>query len=104
MRTLLAQLKPAAGALTYFYSAQDPVTNLTLVICNQSATGDTFRLSLAPHLTADVPEHCLFYDYPLLGNDTFFAAMEFALNQGDGLYVRSANGTSSFQLFAEPAP
>ena len=97
----LAQAAPAAATLTPAYTV--PAATATVVasatVCNQSATPDLFRVSVAVSDAADTAAQYLYYDLPISGNDTFIATIGATLAATDVVRVRSANGTCSFNFF-----
>lgn len=96
----LAQNYPTAATLTDAYTVP-PVTSTvvsTVFVCNQSATADSFRVSIAVAGAADTQAQYLYYDVSILGNATFIATVGITLAATDVLRVRSTNGTCSFNV------
>lgn len=98
---VLAQTAPAYGTLTdgYTVPAITSAVVSSIVICNQSVTATTFRVSVAVVGAADAVKQYLFYDETLLGNDTFTAVLGITLGAADVIRVYSGNGSVSFSFF-----
>lgn len=98
---VLAQVTPAATTLTTLYTVPAATSTVvsSIVICNQSGAQITFRISIQIAAAADNAKQYLYYDLPLLGNDTFIATIGVTLATTDVIKVY-ANGTSvSFSAF-----
>lgn len=98
---ILGQAKPAAGVLTDLDTVPSGVAHVvsSLVICNQDAADDAFRIAVAPAGAADSPEQYLYFDEPVPGNDTFVTTIGITLAATDVLRVESTNGDCSFNAF-----
>ena len=98
---VLAQLNPAATTLTTLYTvpALTSAVVSSLVICNQSATDITFRLSIQIAAAADDPKQYLYYDLPLVANDTFVATIGVTLAASDVIKVYASSTSVSFSAF-----
>lgn len=96
-----SQLKPAAATLSDLYTVPAATTAVvsTINVCNQSATVDTVRISVAVGGAADDPKQYELYDVPVDGNNALPITCGWTLAATDVVRVRSANGTCSFNLF-----
>src|SRR6478609_3949305 len=98
---VLGQSKPTATILTDLYTvpAATAATASTIMVCNQSATATSFRISVAPAGAADSPSQYLYYDVAIPGNDTFAATIGITLATTDKVRVYTTLATLSFSLF-----
>jgi hypothetical protein len=98
----LAQISPAENVLTILYTV--PVATQTtvssIVICNTNGgTSSTFRVSVAVGGAADNISQYIYYDLPILNNDSFIFTGGMTFNAGDVVRVQAANPNVSFTLF-----
>ena len=77
------------------------ITLRSLVICNRSGTAATFRLSLAVGGEADATKQYLFYDTPIVPNDSFTSALEIGMRPGDLIRAYASTANLSITLFGE---
>lgn len=98
---VLGQSKPAATTLTDLYTvpALTSTTISTIMVCNQSATATSFRISVAPAGAADTAAQYLYYDVAIAGNDTFAATLGITLSTTDILRIYNTAATLSFVAF-----
>jgi hypothetical protein len=98
---VLGQLSPLATTLTDLYTvpAATGASVSTLVVANRSATGTTFRASVAVAGGADDPKQYLFYDYPIDGNASVTITIGITLPAAAVLRVFSGAGTLSYNVF-----
>lgn len=98
---ILAQIAPAAQVETQLYSVPRDGHALIqeLAVCNRSAGGSRFRISISIRAAATAAPDYLYYDIPIDGNDTFAAELGLTLNAFDVIRVYSSNGLMSFALF-----
>lgn len=98
---VLGQAKPAATTLTdlYVVPAATQTSTSSIVVCNQSATATTFRVSVAIAGAADALTQYQFYDAPLDPNETKSIQLGITLGATDKVRVYSAAGTVSFSAF-----
>jgi hypothetical protein len=98
---ILAQSFPVIATLTDAYTV--PALTSTVVssvaVCNKSTTPSTFRISLAVAGAADTDKQYLYFDVPILGNDTFIATIGVTLAVTDVVRVYSGNGLMAFNVF-----
>lgn len=100
-RKVLGQSNPVAATLTDLYTvpAATSVVGSSIVVCNRSATPTTFRISISIAGVADDNKQYLYYDVPILGNDTFIATIGITLAATDVVRVYAVLATLSFNLF-----
>lgn len=100
-RKVLGQSNPVAATLTDLYTvpAATSVVSSSIVVCNRSATPTTFRISVAVGGAANENKQYLYYDVPILGNDTFIATIGITLATTDVVRVYATLATLSFNLF-----
>lgn len=98
---VLGQSAPAATTLTDLYTVPGGTSTAasTLVVCNRSATGTTFRASVAVGGAADATSQYLYYDVTIVGNDTFCATLGLTLAATDKVRVYAGAATLTFSLF-----
>lgn len=98
---VLGQSKPSAATLTDLYTAPalTSATVSTIIVCNQSATPTSFRISVAPAGAGDTAAQYLYYDIAIAGNDTFAATIGITLATTDVVRVYNTLATCSFSLF-----
>ena len=96
----LGQLRPADTNAASLYSPAANITGIAknLVICNTTATPDTFRVFLDDDGTTYDQSTALFYDAPIAANTTVLVDMYSPMNNAAGNFaVRS--GTASALTF-----
>lgn len=101
---IVKQSKPSATTLTDLYTVTSGASAIvsSIIVCNQSSTATTFRISVAPAGAADASSQYIYYDVPINGNDTFVATIGFALNgvtTQDKVRVYATLANLSFTLF-----
>lgn len=96
-----SRVKPSAATLTPLYTVPANTTTVisSIVICNQSATSTSFRVSVQPLGAAIADEDYLYYDLPIKGNDTFIFTGGITLVATDIISVYATLATVSFNLF-----
>lgn len=98
---VLGQLTPTANILTDLYTV--PANSSTVIscvtICNRnSGVTALFRIAIAKSGAADAPEQYIYYNLPLVANDTFIATIGIALATGDVVRIQSNVSGTSFNL------
>lgn len=98
---VLGQSNPSATTLTTLYTvpAATSTTVSSVVVCNQSPTKSTFRISVAQAGAADTISQYLYYDFPITGNNTFIATIGMTLATTDIIRIYSGNSQISFTAF-----
>lgn len=103
---IVKQLKPSAATLTDLYTVTAASIGMvsSIIVCNQSATATSFRISVATAGAADTASQYLYYNVTIAGNDTFIATIGMALNgvtTQDVVRVYNTLATCSFTLFTQ---
>lgn len=73
----------------------------SLVVCNRSGASATFRLSIALNGEADANKQYIFYDLPLVPNDSFTSALDIGLSPADTVRAYASTANLSVNLFGE---
>jgi hypothetical protein len=98
---VLGQSAPAATTETDLYTvpgATEAVAS-SVIVCNRSASADSFRISVAVTGGATANKDYIYYDVAIGGNDTFIATIGITLEATDVVRCYSTNGTLSFGLY-----
>ena len=100
---ILGQSKPSATTLTAMYTVPSATTTVcsSIVICNQSGTPTTFRISVAVAGAGDTASQYLYYDAPIGSYGTFIATIGITLGATDVVRVYNTLATCSFNLFGQ---
>ncbi len=95
---ILGQSIPAAATLTDLYTVPAATSTVvsTITVCNQSAVGTSFRISIAVAGAADATKQYLYFDVPIAGNATFAATLGIDLATTDKIRVLATLATLSF--------
>lgn len=98
---VLGQSNPAATTATTLYTV--PAATSTIVsslnICNQAATGATFRIAIRPAGATLSSSQYLSYDTTVAANDTISLNIGMSLAATDVITVYASSATLSFILF-----
>jgi hypothetical protein len=99
------QSAPAAGTLTTIFTVPTgyQVNIPSAQVCNLRAAAGSFRISVAPHGAADDLSQYLYYDVPMIANDSFKFDVGCALAPGDQIRVFTSSGGVSFTFYNEIA-
>ncbi len=97
---VLGQAQPTALTLTPIYTvpASTSAVVSSIMVCNTGGTSTTFRLSIAIGGALDNIQQYIYYDLPILNNDTFIATVGISLATTDVIRVQSASGNVSFTI------
>jgi hypothetical protein len=98
---VLGQSAPAATTETDLYTvpgATEAVAS-SVIVCNRSASADSFRISVAVTGGATANKDYIYYDVAIGGNDTFIATIGITLEATDVVRCYSTNGTLSIGLY-----
>lgn len=99
----LGQSNPSAATDTLLYTV--PASHQTIissiVICNRSSTATSFRVAVLPGGGAVANEDYLYYDHPILGNDTFAITLGITMNATDTLRIYATLATLSFNAYGD---
>lgn len=95
---VLSQTNPSAATLTDAYTVPAATSTVvsSIVVANRSATGTSFRISVAVAGVADNNKQYTHYDVAIGGNDTYIATIGLSLATTDVLRVYAALATLSF--------
>lgn len=99
---ILAQNAPSATTLTDVYTcgSASGAAITSLMVCNQTGTAATFRVSVAAAGAADNAKQYLFYDVSVAANTTIAVCEGLTLANTDVLRVKVGTANAlSFNLF-----
>ena len=98
---VLGQSNPAATTATTLYTvpAATQAVLSTIVICNQTVTSATFRISVRPAGAAQTAAMYLAYDVTVGGSDSTALTLGITLNTTDVVTVYGSTATLSFTAF-----
>lgn len=98
---VLGQLDPSATTVTTLYTVPDltQTTVSSLVICNRSGSGITFRVSVHVAGAGADDKQFIFYDEALAATTTRTVVIGMCLNQTDVVKVYASATNVSFNLF-----
>jgi hypothetical protein len=97
---VLGQYSPAANSLYTIYTvgAATSAVVSSIVVCNTNSTSVTFRISIAIAGAIDATSQYIYYDLPLLGNDTFVATVGLSLATTDQIRVQASATNVAFTI------
>lgn len=94
MLTIASQIDLTSTSLTDIYTAPPGGRVLRcIVVANRSASLVRFRMSVADSGEADALKQYIYYDTPVLANDSFTATLDIGLRSDD--VVRCKAGTAN---------
>lgn len=98
---VLGQSNPSANTNSDLYTVPSSTSTVcsTLVICNQAASGATFRIAVRPAGAAIATSQYLAYDTNINANDSVTLTIGITLATTDVVTVRANSTTVSFSLF-----
>lgn len=98
---ILGQANPSANTDTSLYTvpASTSAVCSTLVICNQAATGATFRIAVRQNGAALAAAQYISYDSTINANDSITLTIGMSLAAADIVSVRASSANVSFNLF-----
>lgn len=98
---VLGQLEAAATTKETLYTVPNlaSTTTSSLVICNRTGGGLTYRVNIRVAALATNNKQFLYYDKTLAANDTFTAVLGMTLAQSDLVEVFASATGLSFNLF-----
>jgi len=98
---VLGQLDPAATTVTVLYTVPNlaQTTVSSLVICNRTGSGITFRVSVHVAGASANDKQFLFYNEALAASTTRTVVIGMCLNQTDVVKVYASAVDVSFNLF-----
>ena len=98
---VLGQSNPSATTATTLYTVPSATSTVvsTVVICNQTATAATFRLSVRPAGAAQTNAMYLAYDVTVGASDSTALTLGITMATTDVLTVYGSTATLSFTAF-----
>ena len=98
---VLGQSAPAAVTPADLYTVPALTASVasSVIVCNRSATADSFRISISVGGGATANQDYIYYDVAIPGNDTFIATVGITLATTDVVRCYATNGTLSFSLY-----
>jgi len=98
---VLGQLDVSATTITTLYTVPDltQTTISSLVVCNRSGSGITFRVSVHVNGAGADDKQFIFYDEALAATTTRTVVIGICLGQKDVVKVYSSAANVSFNLF-----
>ena len=88
--------------LTASSASREGLVLRSLVVCNRSGASTSFRFAVSTYGAAIANKHYLFYDLPLIPNDTFTSELLIGVTAGDIVRFRAANANVlTVNLYAE---
>lgn len=98
---VLAQSTPSANTLTTAYTvpASTSTQISSIMVCNTNTTETTFRVSVRIAGASDTIKQYIYYDLPILNNDTFVATVGITLATTDVISVQAGMTNVSFNIF-----
>ena len=98
---VLGQLDVSATTITTLYTVPDltQTTVSSLVVCNRSGSGITFRVSVHVNGAGADDKQFIFYDEDLAATTTRTVVIGMCLGQKDVVKVYSSAANVSFNLF-----
>lgn len=98
---VLGQQNPLATTDTTLYTVPGATSTVvsSLVVCNRSAAGTTFRVAVRPGGAAISNEHYIAYDSAIGGNETISLTLGLSLATTDVVTIYAGAATLSFNLF-----
>jgi hypothetical protein len=99
----IAQVAPAATTDTVIVdgSQVQPLHLRSLIVCERGAASALFRLWLRVQGAATATKQYLYYDLPVVPNDSFTLALDIGMLPGDILMTRVSTANVSVNLFSE---
>lgn len=97
----LAQSYPNAGTLTTLYTVPSSTSTIvaSIVICNITATDDSFRISIAIAGASDTNKQYIYWNQSVPSYTTFVATIGITLATTDLIRVYSTGGGLTFNAF-----
>ena len=98
---VLAQLTPNATTLTTAYTVPSATSTTisSIIICNTTSNSTSFRISIKINGATDSIQQYIYYDLPILNNDTFIATVGITLAAGDIVAVYAGTTNIAFNIF-----
>lgn len=98
---VLGQVCPPATTVTPLYTVPENTSAVlsTIVVCNQAATGASFRISVQPAGITAAAKHYIAYDTPIGANDSITLTIGITLAATDVISIYSSSSTVSVNAF-----
>lgn len=96
---IASQTELPATTLTDVFTASGPTDLKSVVVCNRTAGLLTFRMSIAVSAEADALKQYVFYDMPVVPNDSFTSALDIGLQGADVVRFYGSAAGFSITLF-----
>lgn len=98
---VLSQANPMANTLTPAYTVPASIsTQITsIIVCNTNGVSTTFRIAVQIAGASSSTQQYIYYDLPILNNDTFIATVGITLATTDVIAVQSGMSGVSFNIF-----
>ena len=100
---VLGQSYPSPTTLTTLYTVPSATSTVisTIIICNQTATDSSFRIAIRPAGASIVNQHYIYYDTPILSNDSITLTAGISLATTDVVSVYTTIAGLSFNLYGQ---
>lgn len=100
---VLGQSYPAATTLTTVYTVPSATSTVisSIFVCNQTANILTFRIAISPAGVAVTNSHYIYYDTPILANDTLNLVSGITLATTDIIRVYASAQGLSFNIYGQ---
>ena|ERR1022692_449169 len=100
---VLAQISPAANTVTAAYTvpALKSTVLSSIFVCNTNVTAQTFCISIAIAGAVDAPVQYIYYNLPILGNDTFVLTTGITLATTDVINIKANATLINFTIFGD---
>ena len=97
---ILGQTSPAATTLSPIYTVPAVTSAVisSIIVCNTNGSSATFRIYIAIAGAADNIQQYIYYDLPILNNDTFIATVGISLATTDVVRVYANTTNVSFTI------
>jgi len=99
--SIASQTAVSATTLTDIFTSTGDTEFRSLVVCNRSGTSATFRMSIAVEGAGDATSQYLFYDMPIVPNDSFTSALEIGVSLGDVVRFYASTANLTVTLFKQ---
>ena len=99
----ISQVALASGTPTNIVDGTQvqPLHLRSLLVCERNGASATFRLWLRLQSEATADRQYLYYDLPIVPNDSFTLALDIGMLPGDIMMAQSSTSFVSVNLFAE---
>jgi len=100
---VLGQSNPSATTSTTLYTCPSSTQTIvsSIIVCNRSATGTSFRVSVDVNGGGDSNEDYIAYDVPIAGNETLALGHGITVDASDLIRVYATLATLTFSVFGQ---